>query len=318
MQGIPNNKLQFKPDQRLEDEELARQLFQNEPLEVNPGYWGSLIKLNSTYLETPDVIYGQQGWLTLWSGISSIAFAAFPLLIVFDIFKKIKYGIQFTSSDLVYIIGSLLISILASYFFGWLAKSEFFKYTHMPVRLNRKTRMVHVFRFDGSALSVPWDEVFFNVGLGRYKGPFQPTFIAGHVMEGSKRYPKETFILGGHASGLAATLSLWEFFRRYMEEGPESALEDTPQLVCLPLDRGKEPFSAGMTVVHREMGSPNWFLGTILFPIRVLQSCARWLAFRTCKVPAWPKEIEATCTIEPDDPHVHDVTTNPPGYRFGY
>ncbi|WP_341871912.1 DUF6708 domain-containing protein [Holophaga foetida] len=202
--------------------------------------------------------------------------------------------------------------------FSLLAKSEFFKYTHMPVRLNRKTRMVHVFRFDGSVLSVPWDEVFFNIGLGRYKGPFQPTFIAGHVMEGSKRYPKETFILGGHASGLAATLSLWEFFRRYMEEGPESALEDTPQLVCLPLDRGKEPFSAGMTVVHREMGSPNWFLGTILFPIRVLQSCARWLAFRTCKVPVWPKEIEATCTIEPDDPHVHDVTTNPPGYRFGY
>ncbi|WP_148300500.1 DUF6708 domain-containing protein [Holophaga foetida] len=247
----------------------------------------------------------------MWCGVSSFGFFAVGIL---DLHSSITQNKVLTFNN----IDGCILLWLAALFFISISKSEFFKYTHMPVRLNRKTRMVHVFRFDGSVLSVPWDEVFFNVGLGRYKGPFQPTFIAGHVMEGSKRYPKETFILGGHASGLAATLSLWEFFRRYMEEGPESALEDTPQLVCLPLDRGKEPFSAGMTVVHREMGSPNWFLGTILFPIRVLQSCARWLAFRTCKVPVWPKEIEATCTIEPEDPHVHDVTTNPPGYRFGY
>ncbi len=247
----------------------------------------------------------------MWGGIAALIFFTTGIIYSTTIYRVDRH-------NLTMIIAVLAANLIISLLFILLAKSEFFKYTHMPVRLNRKTRMVHVFRFDGSVLSVPWDEVFFNVGLGRYKGPFQPTFIAGHVMEGSKRYPKETFILGGHASGLAATLSLWEFFRRYMEEGPESALEDTPQLVCLPLDRGKEPFSAGMTVVHREMGSPNWFLGTILFPIRVLQSCARWLAFRTCKVPVWPKEIEATCTIEPEDPHVHDVTTNPPGYRFGY
>jgi hypothetical protein len=188
----------------------------------------------------------------------------------------------------------------------------------MPVRLNRKTRMIHIMRHDGSVLTVPWDEAFFNIGFGRYKGPFRQYYIAGHKMQDLKHWVDETFVLGGYMGELKAVCSQWEFFRRYMEEGPESALEGIKDVICLPLDRGKEPFSAAMAVIHFHMGSPPPPVAALLFPIRLLQACCRWLAFRTCKLPEWPEGIEEMCTIDPNDPWIRDVTTNPPHTRFGY
>jgi hypothetical protein len=46
----------------------------------------------------------------------------------------------------------------------WLLRKESFAYTHYPMRFNRKTRTVHVFRPNGTVLSVPWDQLYFTLG----------------------------------------------------------------------------------------------------------------------------------------------------------
>ncbi len=42
-------------------------------------------------------------------------------------------------------------------------------YTYYPIRFNRRTREIYVFRHngDGGVLSIPWDRAFFFIGRGR-------------------------------------------------------------------------------------------------------------------------------------------------------
>ena len=313
MRELANSKLKFRRDDRLDQDELDTQLQQKVKIGVKQDYWGSLIKLNSTYLESPDMMYVQQGWLTMFGGAATTAFfIAFIACLVMSVRESLA-GIPFDLSSM----GGLVISSVSTILFGLLVKCECFKLTHMPVRLNRKTRMLHVFRYDGTVLTVPWDQAFFNIGLGRYNGPMQITYIAGHKMKQPNRMNAvdETFALGAYSGHPDDVVSLWEFFRRYMEEGPEAALENIPEVICLPLDRGREPLSAGMAVIRSKVEGPLLFL---VYPLLLLQACCRWLANRTCKVPVWPEEIEKVCVIAADDPCVFDVTTNPARARYGY
>ena len=41
----------------------------------------------------------------------------------------------------------------------WVACLELFRWTYYPIALDRKHRQIHVFRLDGTTLSVPWDQV---------------------------------------------------------------------------------------------------------------------------------------------------------------
>ena len=38
----------------------------------------------------------------------------------------------------------------------WVACLELFRWTYYPIALDRKHRQIHVFRLDGTTLSVPW------------------------------------------------------------------------------------------------------------------------------------------------------------------
>lgn len=314
-----NWNLTFKKDVKLDDDEINTQLDQKVPLQVKQHYWGSLIKLNSTYLESTDVVYANRGWSTMFAIPMFPTFFGTTIFLIYLLITQMNHADKpFEISDYTAAFICILIGFIGTFFMAFVASVDMFRLTHMPVRLNRKTRMIHVMRHDESVLTVPWDEAFFNIGYGRYKGAFQRHFIAGHKMQDLKHWVEESFVLGGHADTLENTYSLWEFFRRYMEEGPESALKDIKEVVCLPIDRLKETFSVSWTVVNFHSGSPNRLLLPIVGPFLLFETFARWLAMRTCRVPQWPEGIEEMCTIEPDDPHVYDVTTNPLKLRFGY
>ncbi len=114
---------------------------------------------------------------------------------------------------------------------------------------------------------------------------------------------------------------MWEFFRRYMEEGLPKAVEGIPEVICFPLDRGRERWALGWSLVTFGIHGP-WpdlrYLVGVFFPFVLLVVAWRWIQMHLAKRPVWPQEVEDTCIIEPDDPHVYDVTTNPPKHRFGY
>ena len=187
---------------------------------------------------------------------------------------------------------------------------------HYPIRLNRQTQMVHVFRKNGTILSVPWSEVFFTLDQDARFWE-----IRGHVLRADGNTVEETFALGTISAflsvkGTRALQGYWEFFRRYMAEGPESVMKYVKQ--ALPVDGKRESFRVGYEVLTSYFHSST-AVGTILriidWPITAVSSLARWLAMRISKIPRWPAEIEAVNVVTADDPYHIDARINPPELR---
>ncbi len=185
---------------------------------------------------------------------------------------------------------------------SWLAHFECFRHTHYPIRFNRKTRKVHVFRTDGTVLTADWDKLFFC--LGRCYQPRNWT-IQGHVLAKDNQTVVETFSLpewgvGDHDRELLK--HVWEYVRRYMEEGPEPLIEQTP--VVLPIADRREGFLFGWHRTHA-IG------GLFLLPVYLFFYPGRWIAMHTSKIPQWPADVEQQCRVAADDPCVRDIATNP-------
>ncbi|SBV53245.1 hypothetical protein XBLMG947_4057 [Xanthomonas bromi] len=182
-------------------------------------------------------------------------------------------------------------------------RHDFFCYLYYPIRFNRKTRKVYVFREkrDGGLLIVPWDDVFFHIGRGTDMKFLRD--IRGEILDGT--IVKDTFALGHCAERDEPVKEMWEFIRRYMEEGPEAVAEH-------PLDKYVE-LSVAPTwknCLISAVGFTNAttpFKRVLLFPFIGTFTVVRWLVFKSCKQPVFPPEVEAECQVEPNDPNIWPV-----------
>ena len=194
----------------------------------------------------------------------------------------------------------------------WLLRKESFAYTHYPMRFNRKDRMVHVFRPNGTVLSVPWNKIYFTLG---HLPQWNEWEVRGHVMAPDKITVLETFALSYVGSLSAADVKPgntnfsqqdyvrghWEFIRRYMEDGPQ-AVSGQVQF-CMPVAERHESFMVGVERVFANVAGANFVLYWILFPLCLVVSLCRFIAMRTSKIPQWPQDIEASSAIEDGDPY---------------
>jgi hypothetical protein len=183
----------------------------------------------------------------------------------------------------------------------WLLRKEIFRYTHYPMRFNRKTRKVHVFRLDGTIMTEDWDKLYFTLGEGQPR-----TYeVRGHRLAEDGITVLETFALAFHSTLYSPMLcSQWEFIRRYMEDGPEKLVGQVEHVMDIADKR--ETFWNGF---HRHMAEYASIppLAWLLSPLLFLGSITRWVAMQTSKIPVWPAEIEAESQIEPGDPYIRDA-----------
>lgn len=183
-------------------------------LNVAPHYNLSVIRMNGTYLEGVDKFYPAWGFVAMAAAFG-ICFSLVLLI------TMLGYG---GVSVFIAPICIALFLLLASL---WLLQRDAFTYTHFPLRLNRQ---VYVWRRNGTVLKAGWDELYFTIGGS--ETTWKDLYVAGHVMDADGVTVRETFALG--ASGEKDQLyTLWEFYRRYMEEGTQavlSALEEP--LIC--------------------------------------------------------------------------------------
>ena len=297
----------YKINRPLTDEERELQLKQKQKLDVEPHYAFSVIKVNSTYMELADKYYGWRGFLTLGMLVCLFATLLFPGLVAFDLLTRTQIpSAQMQEADTGAIVMILVLLLPLAAFIIWALRKEAFHLTHFPVRLNRKTRMVHLFRPDrsGTILSVPWDEVFFTLCRGQSLGYWD---IRGHVLDTDKITVKESFALGMPWADRDALLRNWEFMRRYMEDGPQGIVDLIPGY--WPISTHREPWIVGLQRLL--LNFPGSFIvHTIMLPAYVLFSFGRVIANRTSSIPQWPAEIEATCPIEPGDPFERDERNN--------
>ena len=180
---------------------------------------------------------------------------------------------------------------------------ETHRWTHYPIRFNRKNRMVYVFCFDGVVRSAKWDDLFFTFGRCEWLG-VQEWDIRGHALKADKKTVEWTFALHGQSPDKLDLMQYWEFVRRYMEEGPASVHDDV--LWCHDIATTREKtWKAGYDVLNLTYG--NKFLNSLFtWPAAFV----RQYVMKTGKIPVWPDEIEAQCQIDPDDPYALDASNN--------
>ena len=306
----------FKINRPLTENEKTHQLKQKQRLGAEPHYQFSVIKLNSTYLETVDKWYGDKGLITL---IGLALLSMFGVFVAPMAIGMVLEGMGIIQSEVqdenVLLYGIVLMAILAPMLWLtlWFLRKESFAYTHYPIRYNRQSLMVHVFRTDGTTFSAPWDQIFFTLAQVDQVHKFWNIF--GHVLDEDRVTVLDTFTLStsevGSPAGLAMMRSHWEFVRRYVEDGPESINRQVA--FCLPISEHRESptFGAHRLLANNSVNSPVFLpllLVSMLFDIVTVPF--RYFAIMTSKIPRWPSEIESACRIETDDPYAVDGATN--------
>ncbi|MDR3159275.1 MAG: hypothetical protein LBU11_09785 [Zoogloeaceae bacterium] len=264
--------------------------------------WMATIKMNSTYLEFCDMYYDDKGFLTLVMLSFSAVALGIPLVAAFAVMQK--WPDLSEQEHLKFIMAPVVLSVMAIpafwLFFHALSK-EIFRYTHYPMRFNRKTRMAHVFRVDGTVMSESWDKLYFTVSPGQ-TGWLD---IHGHRLAEDGVTVLETFALPEYSTEIGPHLfRQWEFVRQYMEEGPEKLLDKVVHTVDIA-DK-KESFWFGFWYMMRN----NYqfiVAGWLMSPFTFACALGRWLAIKTSKIPVWPAEIEAECQVDPNDPCIRDA-----------
>src|SRR5690606_33940011 len=136
------------------------------------------IRINSTYLEVVDRWYALKGvavWLAL---LIMLPFSWIMVLIFGVILEKNELGAWLTG---LFALAMFSAIVAAAFVLGF--RLEAFRWTHYPIRLNRKTRQVHVFRQDGTVLTAPWDELFLHVGHSNPPMAGEELDVRAHVLD---------------------------------------------------------------------------------------------------------------------------------------
>ena len=264
-----------------------------------PHYQLSLTGMNSTYLETVDRNYPVRGTGT---AMCLFGFIGASITLVLAITTPAYDG---TMPPLDFVVSMLILVIPFLIATAWLILKEAFRYTHYPVRLNRKTGRVYVWR-EGEVLSVPWREVFFYTREFRDSG-LKCWDVRGLVLGEDRQTVVDSFALSSYDSNVLSDVQLhFEYFRRYMEHGPAQLYPHFK--VALPVAVRKETWYEGFMRLMLNMNGFN--IGMWLFsPFWFYASLGRFLVMRTSKIPRWPEWVEKECAIEPGDPYVRE-----PGY----
>ena len=305
------SKRSYKPFLRLSDESVSRIYSQqtSDPDVAGIYGFGSVVRLNSTYLELTDSFYEWRGTYTLAAGFFFCFF--FGIFCYFNIMFALAdrgdFGIWF---GVIFISALMLPLSLVAY---RLMISEVFFSTYYPIRFNRKNGMVYVYQSDGEVLSVPWRDIRFVLYSTKVSFSTHWT-IVGCITGDDGDSVTETIPLPIDLSwGPEAMLIFWEFIRCYMEEGDEY-LPDLADTIpwCPPLDNQKEGWLFGLLYLCRQFARIGLLVNAPLFPFLFMVSFSRWLVMKTSHIPVWPAEVAAACQPDDNDPVNKGAEHNPP------
>jgi len=294
----------FPVNRPLTELEIQRRLKIDKPSQSKPRNQLSVIKMNSTFLECVDKFHKEKGIISAASLTFMTIFAAMGLS---ALFFALRDWPSLTPSEKKEEIIFLLIVILVcfafvAFFWFKIFKYEFRRFTHYPMRFNRKNRMVYVTRLDGSVMMERWDKLFFVLADLETADEGMAEARLHRLAEDGKTV-LETFALARYGDlDNENVCCQWEFIRRYMEKGPKALMDDVS--VVMDIADRRETFWDGYAMLAAEDAIRGWDIA--LFPVNFWYALGRWVAMHTSKIPVWPPEVEAECQIDPDDPYIRD------------
>ena len=327
-------------NRRLSEQE-KRDHFSQHKERGQPWYQMAVIRMNSTYLECVDRMFEERGM----NSALGIIFQIPPIwlliaisLITIDNWPSLPHDERMEQT--LSIIGMTAMFSPVFLIFTWLIKLDWFQYTHYPIRFNRKTRKVYIFRRDGTAWSASWDKLYFTIitqsfdrrrvgmllldrewtdectgfleaGKIRLKDPETIARIdkINIAMEEAVVLEQVFLPFITNKYDTERLCSLFEFIRRYMDGDDAQVAELAKQIDYAPniVDK-RESFWGGAHYMDVMFTGRylhlriGYYLTTLPFYI-----VGRWIAMHTCKIPRWPEEVEQECQFEPDDPNLRDA-----------
>ncbi|AUW10428.1 DUF6708 domain-containing protein [Klebsiella michiganensis] len=308
-------KYKYRASPVLTEDERANQLHQNEKVDLGDKKVmddAAVIHLSSGYMEVVDKWYAVKGFLT----VPSLALFLLFTWGVYDFTSTMIYEyLSGRQRDLFFWgfgTGAVIISFLLAWFCSFMMRVECFRWTHYPVRFDRKNRLVHVFSVDGEVYSAPWDDIFFTTGdCVTHKLTKRKNYdIRGHVLAEDRKTVLKTFTLSVSAPRREDLYRNWEFVRRYMEEGPEAV---AGVLKLMPPVEGRREgifFGYWYLMFSATYGAP-FFVVPFLMALYLTAWPFRVFAMYTCRIPRWSEEVQASCVIAPDDPWDISAAQNP-------
>ncbi|RQT48380.1 hypothetical protein DF046_25720 [Burkholderia cepacia] len=277
-------------------EMLAYELGKTKPARITgqPTSLDMAVSYNATYLEVADSRYMRRGFGGMVFTLLLAPLLFVDMLVLISVFTN-----RFDSTALSLVLLALLVIVGAPLLLmiGYQWKQDMLSYTYKPIRLVRSTRKVHVFRHNGpgGVWSLDWDKLVFCLKKGGLNWG-----VLGYLPDADGQVTHALYlgaVMPVHPKGIGPDeplLAHWEYFRRYMEEGPASV--PAPNYL-LPIENRREPFLYG---VHRlwQMFGP---FAVLFAPLTTPAGLFRWLGMRMSRLPRWPAEVDAQCRVAPED-----------------
>lgn len=265
--------------------------------DLHPDDSTSLVSLNSTYAEFVDRTFSMKGFIpTLVTGTFSFLCVVIAIYAVVSVFPASPTWADFLAIFLFI----LLMGGLVLFFWNLVLKYDFFAYRYYPVRFNRLTRKIHIFRNNGAAgeVVVPWgsNRLFFFVGWGTQNKSLCD--LRCHILN-RNGIITDTFTVGTFTDDPMRVRGRWEFINRYMEGGPDHAVShESDRVITLSM---KNSFKNSYRWTCFLLGRSLFPLRYILFPWYGVLALTRWLVMATCVAPRFSPVTIAESRFDPDD-----------------
>lgn len=271
-----------------------------------PSGAGSIYDFNERYIELSagesQERRGVVTYISIVVGCFLYKFFSFTIFVNSVWFTGVhsSLGIPATVGDFVF--GAFMTLLTGALFYAAIRyvrifiTLENFVQRRMLIRFNRVTRQVYLHRprFAGGITVFDWEQVSAEAVVGEEEsdnigrklilswGPSTPDLPHLHVV-----------FVGKRADGTSDIVNLWEFIRRYMEEGPQSV--PAPKKLL-----GKVPWPWLSVMASLSFFRPLWRAGlrwqvacivALASPALALHALGHWVSLLLCWEPRWPRII---------------------------
>ncbi len=286
--------------------ERDREIGIHDRVSERPDAAGSILAFNQTYIEIQaGALQAKRGVVTLvtlpwmylmWTLVYTTAISWTSCIKGFNVMS----GSTATVGLYIFTFFLTLLTVSAcigSYRFLWRwLRLENFVQRRLLIRFNRITRQVYLHRprYAGGIAVLAWDQISVEAAVGKPEVAGTGTQLLLAWTQDMTGLPhNHLMFVGKTADGTSDLVNLWEFIRRYMEEGPDAVPRPRKLLTKVPWPWLS--FAAPWSFLK-----PLWRAGqrrlvirlsVLLSPVMLIHAMAHWLSLLLCWEPRWPRII---------------------------